>query len=127
MHRFIISAFVLALSLLLMGAAPAEGEGQVTSATGMVQVKPFGAGWHDAAAGEMLFAGDRLKTGADGSAVVALPDGGELRVSAGTLFEVNDRRLDEGGSIALFLGRLWAKVQKAAAGRPGSSIGSLRR
>ena len=114
MSKVSMVALVL-LSSVLLGAAPGDWEGQVKAMSGAVQVKPFGAAWHDAAAGDSLWAGDRLRTGAGGTAVVALPDGSELEVAGGTLFEFNDRRLgDGGGSIALFLGRLWAKVQKAA-------------
>ncbi|MBI5525352.1 MAG: FecR domain-containing protein [Deltaproteobacteria bacterium] len=115
-----VFAAVLALAVPLAAqASPSDWEGQVRSVAGKVQAKAFGAQWHDAAPGENLLAGDRLKTGSDGAAIVALPDGSEIKVSSGTLFEFNDSRHgeDSAGSVALFLGKLWARVQKAAGTR----------
>jgi hypothetical protein len=108
-----------------LAAAAEDGwEGQIKSVAGKAQAKAFGAQWHDAARGETLMPGDRLRTGPDGSATVGLPDGSEVRVSGGTLVEFNDSRHceDSAGSVALFMGRLWAKVQKAAGARAGFGV-----
>jgi hypothetical protein len=100
-------------------AAPHPAAGVVTSVSGLVAVYPADAAQsHELKLASAVHAGDRIKTGANGRAVVVLNDGTRLNVSYNTDITLRDRTVAGKASargiasIKIALGELWAKVTK---------------
>jgi hypothetical protein len=108
------------LSIALAGALSAgQPVGSVIAVSGKVSLFSSGADKSkDIRLGQPLYAGDRLKTGANGRAGLVLSDGTQLKVNYNTDITLRDKDTkgkasERGiGSIKLSLGELWAKVVK---------------
>ena len=114
-----IFALILSLGLVVsLQAAPPAGV--VTSVSGKVSLYTAAKADKAAAlkAGQQLYAGDRLLTGANGRAALVLTDGTQLKLNYNTDITLRDkdskgRASERGiGSIKLAIGGLWAKVTK---------------
>jgi hypothetical protein len=99
-------------------AAPAPASaGRVLAVSGKVEVYPVGSDVGKALKlGGPLFAGDRIKTGANGQVKAVLVDGTRLTISYNTDITLRDKN-SKGktsargiASIKIALGELWAKV-----------------
>jgi hypothetical protein len=108
---------LLALTVPALAANPAAGV--VTSVSGKVTIYELGADkGAELKLASPLHAGDRIKTGANGKAVLVLSDGTRLNVNYNTDITLRDK--DSSGksgargivSIKIALGELWAKVTK---------------
>jgi hypothetical protein len=121
---FLCLLVTILLGALLTGVHSASGrqelEGEVIDVTGRAWVQRGGEGDEiGLSSGDLLYAEDVLRTGADSTLEVRTPDGSLLRVRQNSSLRMNDRRLTEGAgsSVSLFLGRLWCKVSKLLRGR----------
>jgi ferric-dicitrate binding protein FerR (iron transport regulator) len=122
-HAFAVFALVALLATPLAvraSDAKAKAAGTVISVSGKVTVITAKAG--DAGSslkpGQAVFAGDRIKTGANGKLQIVLSDGTQLKVNYLTDITLRDTdvkgKASERGiaSIKIALGNLWAKVTK---------------
>lgn len=130
MRTLLIAFLALALGAPLAAATKREPAGVITSISGQVDLylRPAPALKVAATAaaplvkaphlGQTLFAGDRLKTGANGRVALVLTDGTQLKLNYNTDATLSDRnskgRTSARGiaAIKILFGQLWAKVTK---------------
>ncbi|MFA6029517.1 MAG: FecR domain-containing protein [Elusimicrobiota bacterium] len=114
-----MNALLFSLLLLVPGARAEDGgwDARLTKSEGEVVVYPAGAEESSEPETDMpLDAGDRIETGADGRAEVALDSESLVEIGPKSVFTVES--LDEKESwLSLKLGSLTAKLKKLAAGR----------
>lgn len=117
MRSITIALFSVALAGALTAGQPVAN---VIAASGKVSVYTSGTDKaKDLRLGSPLYAGDRVKTGANGRAsLILVGDGTQLKVNYNTDITLRDKDSkgkvsDRGvGSIKIALGELWAKVTK---------------
>jgi|GEM_PF-3215502 len=127
MRSWLQIILVFALGAVLGAAPKTEPAGVVVSVSGKVLVYAVAGPSVKAAQenpgkilrlGQTLFAGDRLKTGANGRAALVLTDGTQLKMNYNTDITLRDKnskgRVSARGiaSVKIFLGELWARVTK---------------
>jgi len=129
---------VLALALGLGSSALLAPEASalvsvstLTVADGAVLISHDGAEFGSARAGDVLVAGDTIRTGTGGAAEITYFDGSSMRVDAQTETAVATLRASGGESVSTF-GRAWRAITKLISGgsryeeRTPSSTASVR-
>lgn len=116
---FALAAFVF-VPLMTRAAEKVKAAGTVISVSGKVTVITSAKGDSGASLkpGQMVYAGDQIKTGANGRVQIVLSDGTQLKVNYLTDITLRDTdvkgKTSERGiaSIKIAFGNLWAKVTK---------------
>ena len=111
------AAAVLAIVLVLGGGASRAHAATLTVFDGAVEIAGDD-GWSKLEDGEEISEGDRLRTGADGRALVTFADGSTVALDPETEFTVAELALDGARRITLVQasGRLWHNVAPDPAG-----------
>jgi hypothetical protein len=120
MRAFLFALLALTVPALAADqAASSPAAGVVTSVSGQVALYPAGAtSPTELKLAGTLHAGDRIKSGANGKAVLVLTYGTRLNLSYNTDITLHDKTASGKGSargiasIKIALGELWAKVTK---------------
>lgn len=109
-------AMVLALLGSIAGLKPAFAAGRMNAIVimvkGQVEVKRAKAGnYGELKLNDILYAGDQLKTGADGQAAVATKGGAEVRLNSNSSFEITaSGDVGKTSQLRLTLGQLWTRM-----------------
>lgn len=118
MKRFMMIGLALLLATTGFSGENKKPAGTVISVSGKVTLTSSDSSSGGLKAGQPVYAGDRIQTGANGRAQVVLSDGTQLKVNYLTDLTLRDtdtkgKQSERGiGSIKLALGQLWAKVTK---------------
>ncbi len=91
---------------------------ELAALEGTIAVLPAGSSlWQDAAPGDLLYHGDRARTGPGAWALLRLAGGGSM-----TLGPDCEVAFDSLMRLRLFIGRIWAKVKPALPGAAGFEV-----
>jgi hypothetical protein len=124
MRILMTAVLALALGSPLSAAAKPEPAGVITTVSGKVTLfsaplaKDAAPSAKSIAAGQPVYAGDRIKTGANGRVALVLADGTQLKVNYSS--DITLKGKDSKGrsssrgiaAIGILVGDLWAKVTK---------------
>jgi hypothetical protein len=114
---------LLAAAIVAGGLALTQDRGAASATmldvyTGTVEVAHAGADFADAVDGQVLGAGDRVRTGPDGEALITFFDGSTLALDPSSAVSLEELAAERSGSIAIVIaqtaGRTWSSVQKLA-------------
>lgn len=119
--RYVV--LLVAAVLLVTGGGLALGQFRTAASstvldvyTGTVEVAHSGGDFADANDGQILGAGDRVRTGADGEALITFFDGSTLSLDPSSLVSIDELAVQRGGPISIVVmqsaGRTWSSVQK---------------
>ncbi len=123
-------ALALASATLLSGAGTPPAAGQAAPGATLsvlapaVEVAPKGQGFAPAVDGQTLGAGDQVRTGDQGLALLTFFDGSETQLTPGTTVQVSQADASSGSSITLqqLVGTTVQQVQHIANGAGGFTI-----
>lgn len=117
-HMLKHPAAALLLAALLPAAAHCTGKpgAIILSTEGEVLIKPdSGASFLPLRSGDLLYAGDTIKTGPGGRAAAALRSGAEVRLNENTVFVVYPKKY-AGEMLQLKAGQIWTRLLKGHTG-----------
>ncbi len=125
-----VAALVLMSPLIVTSSAVAQGAVSATLSVVAAPVKRIAAGGNGPAPavnGMNLAEGDRIKTGADGIALITFLNGSTVTVLSGS--EVTVKQATSGGGkngmrLLIHAGRVWARVVQAAGARSNLALES---
>ncbi len=113
-----LSAGLGAHGAVRAGVMRPKAVAEIARIEGCVTVSPSGSDlWQEAAQGQAVYYGDRVRTGAGSWVVLTLSAGGSLTL--GARCEV---RLDSLVRLRLVIGRIWAAVNPALSGSEGFRV-----
>jgi hypothetical protein len=123
MKRFVFGLVVAALMLFGPGlraddSSKANAAGTVITVSGKVTLYSDSSDGAPLTIGKAVFAGDRIKTGSNGRAMLVLSDGTQLKLNYLTDITLRDKDIQGKASprgialIKIALGDLWARVTK---------------
>lgn len=133
-----LTALALGLALALAGPAAAQGvrpAATISYLLGNVEVSRGGGNsWRAAKVNLGLFAGDRIRTGADGQAEIAFGGASRLRLAERTDMTIPNQPENQGGllqRVSVTLGSVWANIRRLAQNESfevegGHSIGGVK-
>jgi len=114
-------ALLAAALLVIAGLALTQFRSAASSTVldvyaGTVEVAHRGGDFADADDGQVLGAGDRVRTGADGEALVMFFDGSTLALDPSTTVSIDELTAERSGALSIVVlqsaGRTWSSVQK---------------